>query len=206
MMESYRLTHILFMTEEESDSLQETQQIKPTLWELFICMTQVAFAAFGGGMSVWSHRIVVERRQWMSSESFVTGLTVARLFPGPNQINMSVYMGSIFQGLPGSLAALGGILLLPFSALMLLGIIYFQVAAVAEVNRILAGLAAAAAGMALSMVFKILDVYKTDYLALVIALVVFVCLQFIQIPLIPVVLVAGPLSMTLYWPRGGSKR
>ena len=184
---------------------EEAQQQTPSLRELFVCMMQVAFSAFGGGISLWSHRIIVERRKWMSSESFVTGLTVARLFPGPNQINMSVYIGSIFQGLPGSFAAVAGILLFPFSVLMLLGLLYYQVSAIAEVNRLLAGLAAAAAGMALSMGFKILDVYKTDYLALVIAGIVFICLQVLKFHLIPVVLIAGPLSMMLYWPRGGSR-
>ena len=138
----------------------------------------------------------------MTSESFVTGLTVARLFPGPNQINMSVYIGSIFKGVPGSLAATAGIILLPFTFLMLLGLIYFNVSEISEVNRLLAGLAAAAAGMALSMGFKILDVYKKDYLARTIAVIVFVCLQGFRFPLIPVVLVAGAISMSLYWPWG----
>ncbi|WP_413326189.1 chromate transporter [Synechococcus sp. MIT S9503] len=190
------------MSDQPESSLQSEQADRPGLRELFVCMTQVAFSAFGGGMSLWSHRIIVERRQWMTSESFVTGLTVARLFPGPNQINMSVYIGSIFQGLPGSLAAVAGIILFPFTLLMLLGLLYFQFSAIAEVNRLLAGLAAAAAGMALSMGFKILEVYKTDYLALAIAVIVFVSLQVFRFHLIPVVLVAGPVAMSLYWPRG----
>ena len=190
------------MSDQPESALQSEQADRPGLRELFVCMTQVAFSAFGGGMSLWSHRIIVERRQWMTSESFVTGLTVARLFPGPNQINMSVYIGSIFQGLPGSLAAVAGIILFPFTLLMLLGLLYFQFSAIAEVNRLLAGLAAAAAGMALSMGFKILEVYKTDYLALTIAVIVFVSLQIFRFHLIPVVLVAGPIAMSLYWPRG----
>ena len=190
------------MSDQTGSELQPSQAVNPGLRELFVCMMQVAFSAFGGGMSLWSHRIIVERRRWMTSESFVTGLTVARLFPGPNQINMSVYIGSIFKGVPGSLAATAGIILLPFTFLMLLGLIYFQVSAISEVNRLLAGLAAAAAGMALSMGFKILDVYKKDYLALAIAVIVFVCLQAFRFPLIPVVLVAGAISMSLYWPRG----
>ena len=195
-------TRISFMSDQTESALQSEQADRPGLRELFVCMTQVAFSAFGGGMSLWSHRIIVERRQWMTSESFVTGLTVARLFPGPNQINMSVYIGSIFQGLPGSLAAVAGIILFPFTLLMLLGLLYFQFSAIAEVNRLLAGLAAAAAGMALSMGFKILEVYKTDYLALTIAVIVFVSLQVFRFHLIPVVLVAGPVAMSLYWPRG----
>ena len=190
------------MSDQSESVLQSEQADRPGLRELFVCMTQVAFSAFGGGMSLWSHRIIVERRQWMTSESFVTGLTVARLFPGPNQINMSVYIGSIFQGLPGSLAAVAGIILFPFTLLMLLGLLYFQFSAIAEVNRLLTGLAAAAAGMALSMGFKILEVYKTDYLALTIAVIVFVSLQIFRFHLIPVVLVAGPIAMSLYWPRG----
>ena len=80
------------MNDQSDTALQSQQAVSPGLRELFVCMTQVAFSAFGGGMSLWSHRIIVERRQWMTSESFVTGLTVARLFPGPNQINMSVYI------------------------------------------------------------------------------------------------------------------
>ena len=190
------------MSDQNDSGLQPDRADAPGLRELFVCMMQVAFSAFGGGMSLWSHRIIVERRRWMTSESFVTGLTVARLFPGPNQINMSVYIGSIFKGVPGSLAATAGIILLPFTFLMLLGLIYFQVSAISEVNRLLAGLAAAAAGMALSMGFKILDVYKKDHLALAIAVIVFVCLQGFKFPLIPVVLVAGVISMSLYWPRG----
>ena len=190
------------MSDQSESVLQSEQADRPGLRELFVCMTQVAFSAFGGGMSLWSHRIIVERRQWMTSESFVTGLTVARLFPGPNQINMSVYIGSIFQGLPGSLAAVAGIILFPFTLLMLLGLLYFQFSAIAEVNRLLAGLAAAAAGMALSMGFKILEVYKTDYLALAIAVIVFFSLQVFRFHLIPVVLVAGQVAMSLYWPRG----
>ena len=78
------------MSDQTGSELQLNQAVNPGLRELFVCMMQVAFSAFGGGMSLWSHRIIVEKRHWMTSESFVTGLTVSRLFPGPNQINMSV--------------------------------------------------------------------------------------------------------------------
>ena len=47
-----------------------------------------------------------------------------------------------------------------------------------------------------------MEVYKTDYLALTIAVIVFVSLQIFRFHLIPVVLVAGPIAMSLYWPRG----
>lgn len=174
---------------------------RPSLSELFWGMLQVALSAFGGGLSAWSQRIVVEQRRWMSNEQFLTGLTVARLFPGPNQINMAVYIGAEFHGLPGALVALAGMLLLPFSLLMGLGLAYFHFHTIPSVDRVLAGVVAAAAGMALSMGFKILDQYWNDRVALLLAAVVFLALSLFDQRLMPVVLITGPFAMAWYWPR-----
>ena len=177
----------------------------PDLRDLFIGMLQVSLSSFGGGLSAWSQRIVVEQRRWMTNESFLTGLTVARLFPGPNQINMAVYIGTSFRGLPGAVAALAGMLLVPFTGLMLLGVVYFHVHELPAVDRVLAGVVAAAAGMALSMGFKILDQYWNDRVALLLAALVFVALTWWHVRLIPAVLVAGPLAMAWYWPHRSSR-
>ncbi len=174
---------------------------RPSLRQLFWGMLQVALSSFGGGLSAWSQRIVVEQRRWMTNEQFLTGLTVARLFPGPNQINMAVYIGADFHGLAGALVALAGMLLLPFTLLMALGLAYFQFHTLPAVDRVLAGVVAAAAGMALSMGFKILDQYWNDRVALLLAALVFVALTWWHVRLIPAVLVAGPLAMAWYWPR-----
>jgi chromate transporter len=164
-------------------------------------MLLVALSAFGGGLSAWSQRIIVEQRRWMTNEEFLTGLTVARLFPGPNQINMAVYVGTFFRGLPGALVALAGMLLVPFTLLMLVGLLYFQFHSLPAVDRVLAGVVAAAAGMALSMGFKILHQYGKDPVALLLAAVSFVLMTAFQVRLVPLVLVAGPLAMAWYWPR-----
>jgi chromate transporter len=174
----------------------------PRLSELFVGMLQVALMAFGGGLSAWSQRIVVEQRRWMTDQEFVTGLTVARLLPGPNQINMAVYVGVFFRGLPGAFAALSGMLLVPFSLLMLAGVIYFQVHMVPSVDRVLAGVVAAAAGMALSMGFKILEDYWRDPVAVLLAVGSFVAMDVFHVRIIPLVLIVGPLAMLWYWPRG----
>lgn len=175
---------------------------EPTLGELFVGMLQVALSAFGGGLSAWSQRIVVEQRRWLTNEQFLTGLTVARLFPGPNQINMAVYIGAHFRGIRGAIAALAGMLLVPFSVLMLLGMVYFSVHELPAVDRVLAGVVAAAAGMALSMGFKILDQYWKDPVALLLAAASLVAMEVFHVRLVPLVLIAGPLAMAWYWPRG----
>jgi len=174
---------------------------QPTHLQLFLGMQQVALSSFGGGLSAWSERIVVEERQWMNKEEFITGLTVARLFPGPNQINMAVYIGSRFRGLSGAIAALSGILLLPFSVLMLLGLGYYYLNMNMAVDRVLAGVITASAGMALSMGFKIAGAYSRDPAAMVLAGASFIAMSVFHVRLVPLVLVAGPLAMAWYWPR-----
>jgi len=175
----------------------------PSLRELFVGMLQVALSSFGGGLSAWSERIVVEQRRWMTDEEFMTGLTVARLFPGPNQINMAVYIGASFRGLKGALVALAGMLVVPFSFLLLLGLAYFYLNMVMAVSAVLSGVVAAAAGMALSMGFKIAGQYVRDPVAVVIATGVFLALNNFHQRLIPVILVSGPVAMAWYWPRRG---
>jgi chromate transporter len=176
------------------------------LRQLFVGMLQVALSAFGGGLSAWSQRIVVEERRWLSNEEFLTGLTVARLFPGPNQINMAVYVGTFFHGLRGALVALAGMLLLPFTLLMVLGLAYFSFHSLPAIDRVLAGVVAAAAGMALSMGFKILGQYRRDPVALLLAAATLVAMEGFHVRLVPLVLVAGPLAMAWYWPRDGVSR
>ena len=173
----------------------------PTHWQLFWGMQQVALSSFGGGLSAWSERIVVEDKAWMSKQEFITGLTVARLFPGPNQINMSIYIGSHFRGLGGALAALAGILLLPCSVLMGLGLAYYYLHTSMAMDRLLAGVITASAGMALSMGFKIAAAYLHDRVALLLAAISFVAMTVFHVRLVPLLLVAGPLAMVWYWPR-----
>ena len=175
----------------------------PSLRQLFVGMLQVALSSFGGGLSAWSERIVVEQRRWMTDEEFMTGLTVARLFPGPNQINMAVYIGASFRGLKGALVALAGMLVVPLSFLLLLGLAYFYLNMVMAVSAVLSGVVAAAAGMALSMGFKIAGQHVRDPVAVVIATGVFLALNNFHQRLIPVILVSGPVAMAWYWPRRG---
>jgi chromate transporter len=99
------------------------------------------------------------------------------------------------------LAALAGILLLPFSVLMALGLAYYYLHTSVGVDRLLAGVITASAGMALSMGFKIAAAYLRDRVALLLAAISFVAMTVFHVRLVPLVLVAGPLAMAWYWPR-----
>ena len=183
--------------------MSEAPRPAPTLGELASCFLQIALSSFGGGLSAWTRRLVVEQRQWLNDEQFLSALTIARLFPGPNQVNMAIYVGVHFRGLPGALAALAGLLLVPLTILISLGIAYFHFHTVPALQATLGGVVAAAAGMALSMGFKIVGTYLRHLDAMLFALAAFVAVTVLQVRLPIVVLVLAPLAMLWFWPRDG---
>ncbi len=68
-------------------------------------------------------------------------------------------------------------------------------------DRLLAGVVTASAGMALSMGFKIAGAYSRDPVALALAVVSFLAMTVFHVRLVPLVLVLAPLAMAWYRPR-----
>ncbi|MBX3024011.1 chromate transporter [bacterium] len=183
--------------------MSEPPRPAPTLGALAVCFLQIALSSFGGGLSAWTRRLVVEQRRWMTDEQFLGALTIARLFPGPNQVNMAIYVGVHFRGLAGALAALAGLLVVPLTILIAMGIAYFHFHHVPALQATLSGVVAAAAGMALSMGFKIVGGYLRQLDALLFAAAAFVAVTVLHVRLPLVVLVLAPLTMLWFWPRDG---
>lgn len=175
-----------------------------TLPGLAACFLQISLSSFGGGLSAWTQRIVVERRRWLNNEQFLSAVTISRLFPGPNQVNMAIYVGEHFRGLPGALAALAGLLGVPLAILLSLGWAYFHYHQVPALRATLSGVVAAAAGMALSMGFKLVGNYLHDAVALLFGAAAFFAVSVLHYSLPMVVLVLAPLAMAWYWPRDGA--
>ena len=76
-----------------------------TLTGLALAFNRIALSSFGGGLSAWSRQVVVEERRWMSDAEFLSAMTVCRILPGANQVNLAVFVGSKLRGLAVSSAA-----------------------------------------------------------------------------------------------------
>ena len=71
--------------------------------------------SFGGGLTPWMHREIVELRGWMSREQFLSGYAVAQILPGVNSTNLAIFIGQRLRGPLGAATTLAGMLTAPFA-------------------------------------------------------------------------------------------
>src|SRR5262245_32978771 len=65
-----------------------------SLGALALAFLKIAMASLGGGLSAWALRVIVEERRWLTEQEFLAAFTICRIAPGPNQVNMAVYVGT----------------------------------------------------------------------------------------------------------------
>jgi hypothetical protein len=87
---------------------QPEKPAKPSLLDLFIAFATISLSGFGGILA-WSHRMLVEQRKWMTQEEFNDAYALCQFLPGPDVINLSEVFGRQIAGVPGAIAALGGL-------------------------------------------------------------------------------------------------
>jgi len=178
---------------------------KPTLFELALTFNHIALASFGGGLSAWSREVVVVEKKWMGEEEFLSALTMCRILPGANQVNLAVFVGSKFRGIPGAVAAVFGLSLIPVIIVLALAYFYFQYHEIPALKNILHGAAAAAVALTLSMAIKtgMKCLHSVSAIALFIA--VFALNGVVRWHLLPTLALLAPLALVWGWPRGGKK-
>ena len=71
------------------------RRANPSLLELALTFNHIALASFGGGLSAWSREVIVVEKGWMAEE-FLSAITMCRILPGANQVNLAVFVGAKF--------------------------------------------------------------------------------------------------------------
>jgi chromate transporter len=183
---------------------QSPQQQKVSLAELAWTFNHIALASFGGGLSAWSREVLVVEKQWMGEEEFLSAMTMCRILPGANQVNMAVFAGSKMRGLPGVGAALFGLCCLPVVFVLVMAFVYFRFNEEPAVKGILHGASAAAVALTLAMVIQTGRKCLTGVVPVLLFACAFVLNGVVRWPLPLVLLGIAPLSLIWAWPRDGA--
>ena len=100
----------------------------PTIGEAFKYWLKLGFISFGGpaGQISMMHQELVEKRRWISEHRFLHALNYCMLLPGPEAIQLAIYISWLMHGIKGALMA-GVLFFLPaFILLSVLAGIYLN--------------------------------------------------------------------------------
>jgi chromate transporter len=175
----------------------------PSLIALFVAFAKMSLAGFGGVL-VWARRGIVDQHKWMTADEFNETFALCHFLPGPNIVNLTFVFGSRFRGIAGGIAAFTGLLGPPALIVTVLAALYQRYGEIDALRRILAGVACAAIGLMLAVVFKMMMplIRRRDLVGILVLIAVFVAIGVLRLPLPTVLLVAIPVSIAItFWMR-----
>lgn len=174
-----------------------------SFWSLYRLFFVLGLCSFGGGLSAWFHREMVQVRQWMTDDEFFAGYALAQMLPGVNSTNMAVYIGLQMRGTPGAAVALAGLLTGPFIIVIAVAHVYGLLLGLPGFSPAMGGVAAAAVGMMFRLGFVSLRGAERRVSSMLVLAATFAAVGILRLPVLPVLLVIVPLSVAAAWPRKG---
>jgi chromate transporter len=173
----------------------------PTFAEAARFWLKLGWISFGGpaGQIAIMHREVVERRRWLGEKSFTDALNFCMLLPGPEALQLAIYLGWKMHGLRGGLVAGLGFIVPAILVLLLLSWIYARFGAVPVVDGMLLGLKACVVALVLQALLRIGKRALRGPLHYALAVGAFVALEWLRVPFPLIVLAAAMVGLASAW-------
>jgi chromate transporter len=177
-----------------------TSSLRPapvTLAEAFRYWLKLGLISFGGpaGQIALMHAELVERRRWISERRFLHALNYCMLLPGPEAMQLAVYIGWLMHRTRGGIIA-GTLFVLPsLVILIVLSWIYVAARDVPAIAGILYGIKPAVVAIVLAAAWRIGSRTLKNAWLFAIAAVAFGAIIFLHAPFPLIVLTAAALGV-----------
>jgi chromate transporter len=168
----------------------------PSLAQAFPYWLKLGFISFGGpaGQIAMMHSELVEKRRWISEHRFLHALNYCMLLPGPEAIQLAIYIAWLMHGTAGALVA-GVLFFLPaFALLSTLAAVYLSYGDLPLMAGIFYGIKPAVVAVVMFAAWRIGSKTIKNELLLGIAALAFIGIFFFHIDFPWIVLAAGLLG------------
>jgi chromate transporter len=169
----------------------------PSLGEAFRYWLKLGFIAFGGpvGQIAMMHTELVERRRWISEHRFLHALNYCMLLPGPEAIQLAIYISWLMHGVKGAVMA-GVLFFMPaFVLVTVLAGVYLSYGDLPVIQGIFYGIKPAVVAVVLFAAWRIGSKVLKNEMLLAIAALSFAGIFFFKIGFPWIVLAAGILGV-----------
>ena len=187
----------------EHTLIDEGDQMPP--WrEVFLYFLTLGFINIGGPVAqitmMYNH--IVERRHWLSEGRFVKIMAFCHMLPGPEALQLAIYVGYLKRKLVGGILA-GLTFILPGALVMIvLSWLYVAYGSLPQVNNALYVLKPAVLGIIGAGVLKLGRASIRNFFLAVLLIAAFVGVRLAGINFILILLFAGVLNLLIAqgWP------
>jgi chromate transporter len=161
--------------------------------ELFWYFLKLGWLAFGGpvGQIGLMHLQMVERRRWISEDEFVRVLNFCHLLPGPEALQLAIYVGYKKGGYRGGILA-GVLFIVPgYVTLSALAWTYVHYGKTPQVLGVLWGFRPVGLALLLAALVRISRAALKGIFPVVLAIAAFVAFYFLRLPFLVVLFACG---------------
>ncbi len=172
--------------------------------EVFLYFLFLGFVNVGGPVAqitmMFNH--MVEKRQWLSKDRFVKIMAFCHMLPGPEALQLAIYVGYLKRKLWGGILA-GLTFILPGAIVMIvLSWLYVKYGQLPQVNNALYVLKPAVLGIIAAGIIKLGRASIRNFFLAVLLVGAFVGMRFAGINFLLILLIAGVLNLIVEqgWP------
>jgi chromate transporter len=170
----------------------------PSLAEIAGVIGWISITGFGGGQKAQIRQAVVVRMRWLSETEFIEAIELCELFPGPNVLNLGVFIGQRLRGIPGALTSLVAGALPPTLIVLAFGAFYFSTLNTPLAHAALKGAASAAVGLTFANAVELTLETSRKPLDLAFIAATAIGVTWFRMPLFTTLLVLGGSSVAVY--------
>jgi chromate transporter len=175
----------------------QTLAATPSFREALRFWWKLGWISFGGTAAhiALMHDDLVERKKWITNESFLHALSHCMLLPGPEAQQLAIYIGWKWHGVKGGLVA-GTLFVLPSMLVLLaLSIVYVKFGSLPWIAALFAGLKPAVIALIILALYKVGQRALRTLVQWITAAVAFAGMLFLNAPLTLVMLGAVLLGV-----------
>jgi chromate transporter len=182
----------------------DTDHRMPSWREVFLYFLFLGFVNIGGPVAqitmMFNH--MVEKRQWLSKDRFVKIMAFCHMLPGPEALQLAIYVGYLKRKIWGGILA-GLTFILPGAfAMIVLSWLYVKYGQLPQVNNALYVLKPAVLGIIAAGIIKLGRAAIRNFLLAALLVGAFVGMRFAGINFLLILLIAGVLNLVIEqgWP------
>jgi chromate transporter len=176
----------------------------PSWREVFLYFLFLGFVNIGGPVAqitmMFNH--MVEKRRWLSKDRFIKIMAFCHMLPGPEALQLAIYVGYLKRKLWGGILA-GLTFILPGAiAMIVLSWLYVKYGQLPQVNNALYVLKPAVLGIIAAGIIKLGRAAIRNFLLAALLVGAFVGMRFAGINFLLILLIAGLLNLLIEqgWP------